>query len=745
MSRDQAIPEPGPATQGHPQLTSLERDGMWLFLLSILALYLELLLIRWVGTEIRIFAYLQNTVLVVCFLGLGLGLFTAREPIRMGRGIWAIVILAALLAIPPTREILAGISVLLSTLGEMNIWGASSQDSAAATVASLTLGLLLALVVMLLIVEGFIPLGRLLGRLMDRHPRPIAAYSINVAGSLVGIWLFVLLSMLNQPPVAWFVCLALLALPLLVRRGSVAKGALMGLAVLVLTSWLADRDRDSLAIVWSPYQKLALFDAPERFAPAATHFVAVNNVKYQWMMDLRPETVGPAHLGQYDIPFLVHPRPTRALIVGAGTGNDVAGALRSGRVERVTAVEIDPAIVSFGLKHHRERPYQSERVDVVVDDARSFFARTSERYDLILFGLLDAHTSTAMTNARLDHYVYTRESFERARQLLRPGGMIVLVFEVRRQFIADRLAVVLREVFEEEPIAFRIPMSALGVGGVMLIAGNVEAAHSRIGGDERLAGMVADWKREHPLDLSYATPPTTDDWPYLYLERPTIPLLFVLLAGLLWLIVIYARRRLAAPAGTNPLRWPRSAWHFFFLGAAFLLLEVQNISKAAVVLGNTWVVNAVIISAVLCMILLANAIAAKWPRIPLGPVYGALIGSALALYFVDLARFAFLPFPTKALLVGVLTTLPMLFSGIVFVRSFKVAPRKDLALGANLYGALVGGLLQSISFLTGIKFLLLIVAAFYGLALLTRNVEPEVVTRRAPEPAGEQSVAGVTR
>jgi hypothetical protein len=222
-----------------------------------------------------------------------------------------------------------------------------------------------------------------------------------------------------------------------------------------------------------------------------------------------------------------------------------------------------------------------------------------------------------------------------------------------------------------------------------------------------------------------------------------VPALFPLLAGLLWLLVLYARRQLGAPAGTNLIGWSRSAWHFFFLGAAFLLLEVQNISKAAVVLGNTWLVNAVIISGVLMMVLLANAIVATWPRIPLGPAYGALIGSALALYFVDLARFAFLPYPTKAALVGGLTTLPMLFSGIVFVRSFKVASRKDLALGANLYGALLGGLLQSISFLTGIKFLLLIVAGLYGLAFLTRTREPETRTRRAP--ADAPVAVGVSR
>ena len=50
-----------------------------LFLISVLGLFLELLLIRWVSTEIRIFAYLQNTVLVVCFLGLGMGCWDSRR------------------------------------------------------------------------------------------------------------------------------------------------------------------------------------------------------------------------------------------------------------------------------------------------------------------------------------------------------------------------------------------------------------------------------------------------------------------------------------------------------------------------------------------------------------------------------------------------------------------------------------------------------------------------------------------
>jgi len=85
--------------------------------------------------------------------------------------------------------------------------------------------------------------------------------------------------------------------------------------------------------------------------------------------------------------------------------------------------------------------------------------------------------------------------------------------------------------------------------------------------------------------------------------------------------------------------------------------------------------------------------------------------------------------------VGGLTSLPMLFSGILFIRSFAAAERKDQALGANLFGALLGGLLQSITFLTGIQALLLIVAGFYTAAWLTRPNVTESLPTPDPLPA----------
>jgi hypothetical protein len=230
--------------------------------------------------------------------------------------------------------------------------------------------------------------------------------------------------------------------------------------------------------------------------------------------------------------------------------------------------------------------------------------------------------------------------------------------------------------------------------------------------------LIAKWQSEMPLTMPGTTPICTDDWPYIYLESPRVPMLHGLLAGLMLILFGVAWRRLRTPglfAG-----WSTGHVHFFLLGAAFMLLETQNISKAAVVLGNTWEVNAVIIASILLIILGANLTAALAPRLPLVPVHLLLVGSCVGLYFVDLSWFAALDYGVRAAVVGLVTSVPLFFSGIVFIRSFATVTGKDSALGANLLGALVGGLMQSLTFWLGIQALLLIVAGLYALALWWR-------------------------
>ena len=696
-----------------------------LFAVSVLALFLELMLIRWIGTEVRIFAYLQNTVLVVCFLGLGLGCFTCHRPIAIRTMLFPLLFLTLLLAVPLSRQGLAKVSLLLSVLSDFEIWEKGNSQDFLHTIVMVGLGLAITYLMMVLILDMFIPLGRLLGRLMNEHPRTIWAYSVNVAGSLLGIWCFVLLSVFYEPPITWLAVVTVLLLPFV---GQPAPQRKLNYLVLIGTfglSWFAGREPGALEVAWSPYQKLVLRETDPHSVEIGQYRINVNNISYQEMIDLSAKTVlaneddfpkEMAGLSQYDIPFLLHPKPRKALLVGAGSGNDAAGALRQG-VEHITAVDIDPAIISMGRRYHPEKPYSSPRVDVVNDDARSFFATCQERYDVIVFGLLDSVTTTTMTNARLDHYVYTRESIQRAKSLLAEGGVMFLSFYATRVFIADRMARALQEAFDEKPMWFLIPHTNYGRGGQIFVAGDLDGVQRQIAANDSLAALMAQWRGPENL-LPSSARITTDDWPYLYLETARIPLLYYLLAGLM--VVLWFRSQKLLKLSTFSVRWDRTHWHFFFLGAAFLLLEVQNISKASVVLGNTWWVNAVIISGVLTMVLVANAVAAKFPNLPLGPVYACLCATCIALYFVELSRFAFLPYATKVLLVGGLTTLPIMFSGIVFIRSFASFEWKGEALGANLIGALVGGLLQSITFVTGIKALLLVVTGLYFLALLTR-------------------------
>ena len=704
-----------------------------IFLISILGLFLELMLIRWIGTEVRIFAYLQNTVLIVCFLGLGMGCFTHQRPIVVRNVLIPLVALAVLLALPPTRAVLAYITNLLSALGDLHIWEATISRDLVGTVARVVTGLALTLVVMLLIWETFVPIGRLLGRLMDSQEQVIWAYSVNVGGSLLGIWLFAGLSAFSLPPLAWLVVACGLLLPF-VGAGRVQTVNLGLISALLVAGIFVGYDPKAIETHWSPYQKLVLKDVAQNDLGWEGKLITVNNVGYQGMIDLDfdrlrkdpridAELIG---LSQYDLPLRIKPNPQRVLIVGAGSGNDVAGSLRGG-AGHVTAVEIDGAILDMGRRLHPERPYDSPRVKVAVDDARSYFATTTDKYDLIIFGLLDSHTTTAMTNARLDHYVYTRESIARARELLAPGGVMVLSFEAFKPFIADRMARCLRDVFGQEPLTFRmIAGRTVGWGGVLFVVGDQPSVQAALASDEKLADWIARCQQQHPIELTYQTAVCTDDWPYLYLERARIPTLYFLLAGLMGVLVYYGRRRLEIPRLLGD--WQALDWHFFFMGAAFLLLEVQNISKASVVLGNTWIVSAVIISAILLMILLANLVVAKLPKLPPAAVWVPLIGSCLAIYLVDLSSFAFLAYPVKAVVVGALTTLPMLFAGMIFIESFGRVEHKGRALGANLIGSLVGGMLQSLTFLTGIKALLLIVAALYLCAWLTR---PRRLSRQA--------------
>jgi hypothetical protein len=182
---------------------------------------------------------------------------------------------------------------------------------------------------------------------------------------------------------------------------------------------------------WSPYSKISL---EQPFQPINAQLLMSNNNGHQVLYDLsaqrlatRAGSTSPAwHLVEthqyiYDSAYTLL-RPRSVLIVGGGTGNEAAAALRH-NVDKVDVVEIDPVIIRIGQTLHPERPYSDSRVRVINDDARHYMATTNRKYDLIIFGFLDSTSHlSSMSNIRFDNYVYTIESFRQAHLLLEPGG-----------------------------------------------------------------------------------------------------------------------------------------------------------------------------------------------------------------------------------------------------------------------------------------------------------------------------------
>jgi hypothetical protein len=162
--------------------------------------------------------------------------------------------------------------------------------------------------------------------------------------------------------------------------------------------------------------------------------------------------------------------------------------------------------------------------------------------------------------------------------------------------------------------------------------------------------------------------------------------------------------------------------HFLFLGAGFMLLEAQIVSKMALLFGTTWVVNAVVISGLLCLIVAANLVYGAFPRMPLTIAYTGLFLSLAVMYFIPMQKLFFEAWLERAVVATFALCLPVFFAGIIFVSSFAREGFRGSALGSNLFGSLLGGLLESSSLWFGLGSLTIFAAVLYlGSALFLRR------------------------
>lgn len=687
--------------------TNLRRWGP-LFLISSLGLFFEIAVIRWYTSEIRVLAYFKNLILLAAFLGFSIGFAMVgkgRDFRRSFLPLWTLFSLVVAAMSWFTGRLLifypGSADELLWMVQETDYW------------TSLGIFLATALVFFMMCVLLFIPLGQATGEEMAQHP-PVKAYIVNILASLAGVWAFSLLSYLRTPPWVWFAVGLGGFLLYSLRQKWLSWQALalsaVSLVAIAIVGWQA---------VWSPYNRLVLSELslPNRQGTQQVqlgYLLDVQQTLYQNALDLSPASLERLKTEladsdyqifaegtfMYSLPYRITPPGSSVLVVGSGMGNDVAAALRGG-ASRVDAVDIDPVIVDQGRALHPELPYADPRVNVYIDDARSFFNTTDQKYDWVVFGGLDSHGQlSGVSSVRLDSFVYTLESFRQARSLLKPGGTLALNF-LTNDWIQERIGRMLVEVFGADQVYYRE-----GPYGTSYIVGDLSPA-------QQADGDLAAWHADPAYD---GIPLSTDDWPNLYVRARVIP------NGYWQTMLVIAAACILLMRRTFPGALRPDA-HFFLLGAAFLLIEFKSVTELALLFGSTWFVNSLAISGVLVMALFANLYVLKQARVNIRLAYALLFAGLAVSYFFPLEWLAGWPAALKALLSTVLLSLPLLFAGVIFSESLRRYGETARPLASNFLGSAAGGMLEYASLLWGIKSLYVIAAGLYlaALAAFTRR------------------------
>lgn len=710
--------------------------GFVLALTGFLVLFLELSCIRWFAAEVIFLQFFTNVVLIAGFLGMSCGCLAAgRREYWLGR--LPLLVLWTLLAAFATLVLYVRWQGFVIDVGHQ----ASPQEVFFGTenrnpdIARFVVPIdVVTDLFFVLVAFVFVGLGQVLGRAFNSYPDRIRGYALNIGGSLAGIAVFSALSFAQAPPPVWFLITFAGVAYLLRLDGELTwvRTAALGLSTVVVAMPLSPGGLTR----WSPYYAVTYQNGDRS--------LTVNTIAHQTIAPFAQPGIGAAysliHLLRQDSggpPF------RDVLIIGAGTGNDVAHALRFA-AHRIDAVEIDPVILDIGVRNHPDRPYQDPRVVRHLDDGRHFLRTTSRRYDLVVYGLVDSlilHSSYA--NLRLESYLFTDQAFADVGRVLKPGGIFVTYNYFRQGWVVQRVAAMAQAAFGRPLVVFSLPyrstlraddppgFTLLAVGhtqGIaealrrhrvfwLNLAGPAGLDMNGFAAQSGAAAAVApgEWAPIAPTRLIHdarSVTRATDDWPFLYLRRRLIPAITarsVVGMGLLGLAMVYG---FLTRAGAGVRIDPR----MFFLGAGFMLLETKAVVQLALLFGSTWVVNSMVLATILLLILLANLYVLKVPNVRPVWQYTGLFLLLVAGILTPLAVFLGGGVVGRYVVPSALVLGPMFFAGVIFAQLFRQSRHPDRSFGSNVAGAVVGGLSESLSLLLGFRLLVLVAMSFYALS-----------------------------
>jgi len=391
------------------------------------------------------------------------------------------------------------------------------------------------------------------------------------------------------------------------------------------------------------------------------------------------------------LPYHLAERFGNALVLGAGTGSEVLLAL-SHRVPRIDAVELDPQIVSLVRERYADFAggiYSHPAVNIVIDDARGFVARSQQRYALISMALIDG-SSVAGVHGLSENYLYTVEAVRAYWQRLEPEGYLAMTRAIKippRDEVKWLATVIeaLRQLPATQPAQQLVMIRGWQTSTLLVKRGLItpqEIARLRDFATTRGFDLVyypgirvEETNRYHQQPQPYlhealrallnhdaarffdhykfAVTPATDDRPYLFhtLKWRTLPEIlpllrsggaFLLESGYLLLLaalgqaIVASLVLIALPLmvfkqrlGITPqiLRAaPRVLGYFFCLGLAFLFIEIAFMQKFILLLHHPVYAMTAVLSAFLLGAGLGSHYAPRWQQTRHQPIAQAVAG-----------------------------------------------------------------------------------------------------------------------
>ena len=683
-------------------LKSKNKLYFYIALAAGLGLFLELAIIRIHSSYFQLFAYFKNLSLLSCFLGLGIGFSLSNKKLKSLAWVFPfftvqIIFLFLLKNTPLT-------AFFQNPISEQ--WAMGQSVAKGVYHLSIIYGFLI--LIFIFNAMCFVPIGHLVTKLMS-HTDSLRAYGYNLIGSIVGVILFTLLSFFWTPPIIWLSIGFILYL--FFAYFSNLPKALSTFSFLITVILISATNKSDLKNqeFYSPYQNISVEHNSSLGSPLT---IKSSHIWFQTPLDLSTEFLQKKNkewFNFYNFPFQIsNKKPKKIMIVGSGSGNDVAAALRN-KIKEIDAVEIDPVIGKLGVQFHPEKPYSAKNVNFIINDARNAIKYANKKYDLILYSVLDSHSNlSGKGGIRLDSFVYTEESFKEAREKLSTNGYLVLSFAISTQELGIKIFKMLEKAFNgKKPIVLASSQEIdtfVDQKYIFVISENLNQFDKIKETKFNETNIFENNQISKNIDVS------TDDWPFFYMVKKVYPVSYLVVILLVFISSYFFVKKV------NNLNFRNFSPTCFFLGAGFMLVETKGITEAAKIFGGTWIVISIIILLILTMAFFANLLIYKKVKIGEKLIFILLFLSIAISYYVSNLNIENYSLNLAKILNPIFLTLPLFFSGLAFSNELKKLNSPSIALSSNILGALFGGLLEYNSMYFGFKFLYLLAIIVYLLS-----------------------------